>query len=171
MGAGAVHTRKERKNKMNLIGPDMVNRCILSNVRESVDALIELAESESNSSALLALVKKTVKDEFYNAALKITEQINNVVKKYNNRECVIAGVSPEVKADRDENGCLDTGRTVWIDMHRIGIRRIGETASYSLTIDNEDVPGSGISDKIAIRLINAISTFNIERNDKRAAHE
>lgn len=156
---------------MNLIGPDMVNRCILSNVRESVDALIELAESESNSSALLALVKKTVKDEFYNAALKITEQINKVVQQYNNRECVIAGVAPEVKADRDENGCLDTGRTVWIDMHRIGIRRIGETASYSLTIDNEEVPGSGISDKIAIRLIKAIETFKTERNDKRAAHE
>ena len=156
---------------MNLIGPDMVNRCILSNVRESVDALIELAESESNSSTLLALVKKTVKDEFYKAALKITEQINKVVQQYNNRECVIAGVSPEVKAARDENGCLDTGRTISMDIRRIGIRRIFDTTTYTLTIDGEDVPGTGIPDELAIRLFRAIDEFRTERNDKRAAHE
>lgn len=155
---------------MNLIGPDMVNRCILSNVRESVDALIELAESESNSSALLALVKKTVKDEFYKAALKITEQINRVVRKYNNRECVIAGVSPEVKAARDKNG-LDTGRTIWMDIRKIGIRRLFDTTTYTLTIDGEDVPGTGIPDELAIRLFRAIDEFRTERNDKRAAHE
>lgn len=156
---------------MNEIGPDVVKRCILSNVRESVDALIELAESESESSALLALVKKTVKEEFIKAAIKIAEQINNVVKKYNEREVVIAGVDSEVKAVRDKYGHLDIGKTVWIDIHRIGIRRIGETAAFQLTIDNENVPGTGIPDDLAMRLYKAIDAFRTARNDKKAAHE
>ena len=148
-----------------------MKRCILSNVRESVDALIELAESESESSALLALVKKTVKEEFIKAAIKIAEQINNVVKKYNEREVVIAGVDSEVKAVRDKYGHLDIGKTVWIDIHRIGIRRIGETAAFQLTIDNENVPGTGIPDDLAMRLYKAIDAFRTARNDKKAAHE
>lgn len=152
---------------MNEISPEVVNRCILSNVRESVDALIELAENESESSALLALVKKTVKDEFYKAALKITEQINKVVTMYNDRECVIAGVSQEVK----EGGDNSISMNIWMEVRKIGIRKIGETAAYQITIDDEDVPGTGIPDELAIRLFKAIESFRINRNDKRAAHE
>ena len=152
---------------MNEISPEVVNRCILSNVRESVDALIELAETESESSALLALVKKTVKDEFYKTALKITEQINKVVKMYNDRECVIAGVSPEVKKGGDNSISMN----IWMEVRKIGIRKIGETAAYQITIDNEDVPGTGIPDELAIRLFKAIESFRINRDDKRAAHE
>ena len=124
---------------MHEIGPDVVNRGFLSNVRESVDALIELAESKSESSALLALVKKTVKDEFYKAALKITEQINRMVQQYNNRECVIAGVSPEKKGSGDD--CMSMN--IFMEVRKIGMRKIGETAAYSLTIDDEEVPGTG----------------------------
>lgn len=156
---------------MNEIGPDIVSRCLLSNVSASVDALIELAESQSESSALLALVKKTVKDEFIQAAIKIAEQINNVVKKYNEREVVLAGVDSEVKEVRDKYGHLDIGKTVWIDIGKIGFRRIGETAAFQLTIDDENVPGTGIPDDLAMRLFKAIEAFRIERNDKRAAHE
>lgn len=153
------------------ISPDIVSRCLLSNVRESVNALTELAESESGSSALLNLVKKTLIEDFNKAAQKIAEQINELVRKYNNRECVIAGVSPDVKAVRDENGCMDTGRTIWMDIRRIGIRRVGETNSYALTIDDEDVPGTGLSDELAMRLFKAIDAFRTARNDKKAAHE
>lgn len=152
---------------MNEIGPDVVNRGFLSNVRESVDALIELAESQSESSALLALVKKTVKDEFYKAALKITEQINRMVQQYNNRECVIAGVSPEKKGSGDN--CMSMN--IFMEVRKIGMRKIGETAAYSLTIDDEEVPGTGIPDVLAIRLFRAIEAFRIKRNDKRASHE
>ena len=166
----AFVANKNWRSEMNEIGPDVVNRCILSNIRVSVDALIELAESKSNSSVLLALVKKTIKDEFYKVALKITEQINKVVQQYNNRECVIAGVSPEVKAARDKNG-LDTGRTIRMDIGKIGIRRLFDTTTYTLTIDGEDVPGTGIPDELAIRLFRAIDAFRTEHNDKRVAHE
>ena len=152
---------------MHEIGPDVVNRGFLSNVRESVDALIELAESQSESSALLALVKKTVKDEFYKAALKITEQINRMVQQYNNRECVIAGVSPEKKGSGDD--CMSMN--IFLEVRKIGMRKIGETAAYSLTIDDEEVPGTGIPDKLAIRLFRAIEAFRIKRNDKRVSHE
>ena len=158
---------------MNEIGPDVVHRAFLSlsNVRESVDALIELAESKSESSALLALVKKTVKDGFIKAAIEIAEQINNVVKKYNEREVVLAGVDSEVKAVRDKYGHLDIGKTVWIDIHRIGIRRIGETAAFQFTIDDENVPGTGIPDDLAMRLYKAIDSFRTARNDRKEAHE
>lgn len=156
---------------MNKIDSDIVSIWLLSKVRESVDALIELAEKESESSALLALVKNTIRDEFTKAALKIAEQMNNVVQAYNNRECIIAGVSPEVKASRDENGSMDIEESVWMDIQKIGIRRVGETTVYQLTIDNENVPCSGIPDELAIRLIRAIDAFRVARNDKRAAHE
>ena len=154
---------------MNEISPDIVSRCLLSNVRESVNALTELAESESRSSALLNLVKKTLIEDFNKAAQKIAEQLNELVRKYNNRECVIAGVGPEAKAEKDENGCI--GRTVWMDIKRIGIRRVGETNSYALTIDDEDVPGTGLSYALAMRLIMAIEAFRTARYDKKAAHE
>ena len=49
---------------MNKIGPDIVRRCLLSKVREAVDALLELAEKESESSTLLSLVKNTIREEF-----------------------------------------------------------------------------------------------------------
>lgn len=156
---------------MNEISPDIVSRCLLSNVRETVNALTELAESESGSSALLNLVKKTLIEDFNKTAQKIAEQINDLVRKYNNRECVIAGVVPEAKAAKDENGCINTGRTVWMDIKRIGISRVGETNSYALTIDDEDVPGTGLSYALAMRLIKAIEAFRTARNDKKAAHE
>lgn len=156
---------------MNEISPDIVNRCLLSNMRESVNAMTELAESKSVSSSLLNLVKKSIIEDFDKAAQKIAEQINDLVRKYNNRECVIAGVVPEVKAAKDENGCINTGRTVWMDIKRIGIRRVGETNSYALTIDDEDVPGTGLSYELAMRLIKAIEAFRTARNDKMAAHE
>ena len=156
---------------MNEISPDIVSRCLLSNVRESVNALTELAESESGSSALLNLVKKTLIEDFNKAAQKIAEQINELVRKYNNRECVIAGVSPDVKAVRDENRCMDTGKTIWMDIKRIGIKRVGETAVFQLTIDDENVSGTGMPDEIAIRLFRAIDAFRTARNDKKAAHE
>lgn len=154
---------------MNEISPDIVSRCLLSNMRESVNAMTELAESKSVSSSLLNLVKKSIIEDFDKAAQKIAEQINELVRKYNNRECVIAGVVPEVKAAKDENGYI--GRTVWIDIKRIGIRRVGETNSYALTIDDEDVPGTGLSYELAMRLIKAIEAFRTARNDKMAAHE
>ena len=156
---------------MNEIGTDIVNRCLLSNVREAVNALTELAEYESGNSALLNLVKKTVNEEFFNAARKIAEQMNDLVRKYNNRECVIAGVVPEVKATKDEKGCINIGRTVWMDTKRIGIRKVGETNSYALTIDDDDVPGTGLSYELAMRLIKAIEAFRTSRDDKTEAHE
>ena len=112
---------------MNKIGPDIVRRCLLSKVREAVDALLELAEKKSECSALLFLVKNTIIEEFQKAEAKIADEINRVVELYYNRECIIAGLSPEVKASRDENGKMDIGESVWMDIKKIGIRRVGET--------------------------------------------
>ena len=156
---------------MNKIGPDIVRRCLLSKVREAVDALLELAEKKSECSALLFLVKNTIIEEFQKAEAKIADEINRVVELYYNRECIIAGLSPEVKASRDENGKMDIGESVWMDIKKIGIRRVGETTVYQLTIDDENVPCSGIPDELAIRLFRAIDAFRATRNDKMAAHE
>ena len=156
---------------MNKIGPDIVRRCLLSKVRESVDALLELAEKNSECSALLFLVKNTIIEELQKAEAKIADEINKVVELYYNRECIIAGVSPEVKASHDENGSMDIGESVWMDIKKIGIRRVGETTAYQLTIDDENVPGTGMPDELAIRLFRAIDSFRSARNDNRAAHE
>ena len=76
-----------------------------------------------------------------------------------------------MKASRDENGNMDIGQSVWMDIKKIGIRRVGVTTVYQLTIDDENVPGSGIPDELAIRLFRAIDAFRASRNYKIAAHE
>ena len=116
-------------------------------------------------------MKNTIIEEFQKAEAKIADEINRVVEFYYNRECIIAGLSPEVKASRDENGKMDIGESVWMDIKKIGIRRVGETTVYQLTIDDENVPCSGIPDELAIRLFRAIDAFRATRNDKMAAHE
>lgn len=156
---------------MNQISDDMVSRCLLANLREAVDALFELAESETNRNSLLTLVQNTIKDEFQKAARKICEQINDLVRKYNDRECVTAGVSPEEKVQSDENLYLHTGSIMWMDIkkigiRKIGIRRIGNTAAYQLTIDDEEVPGTGMPDELAKRLYKAIVAFRNARLNK-----
>ena len=144
---------------MNQISDDMVSRCLLANLREAVDALFELSESETHSHTLLTLVENTIRDEFKKAARKICEQINDLVRKYNDRECVIAGVSPEEKVQPDENRSLHTGSAIWMDIKGIGIRRVGETAAFQLTIGDEEVPGTGMPDELATRLFKAIDAF------------
>ena len=154
---------------MNQISDDMVSRCLLANLREAVDALFELAESETHSHTLLTLVENTIKDEFQKAAKKICEQINNLVRKYNDRECVIAGVSPEEKVQPNENRSLIMGSTIWIDVNKIGIRRVDETAAFQLTIGDEEVPGTGMPDELATRLVKAIDAFRNAHKKKEKA--
>lgn len=156
---------------MNEINTDLVKRCFLTNVRESVDALIELAESEANGSSLLKLVKNSVQEEFDKAAKKISDQINTLIRQYNDRECIIAGLSPEEKAKPNEDGSITTGQVIWMDIRKIGFKRIGETSTWQMTIDDEDVPCTGIPDELAMRLFKAIDAFRTARNDRRAAHE
>lgn len=154
---------------MNQISDDMVSRCLLASLREAVDALFELAESESHSRTLLSLVQNTIRDEFQKAARKICEQINDLVRKYNERECVTAGVSPEEKAKPNENGSFDTGHTIWMNIKKIGIRRIGENVAFQLTIDDEAVPCTGMPEELAIRLFKAIDAFRNAREKKAKA--
>lgn len=154
---------------MNLISNDMVSRCLLAELQVTVNALIELAESESHNHTLLSLVKRAIKDEFYRASQGVTAKINDLVRKYNERECVTAGVSPEEKAKPNENGSFDTGHTIWMNIKKIGIRRIGENVAFQLTIDDEAVPCTGMPEELAIRLFKAIDAFRNAREKKEKA--
>ena len=154
---------------MNQISDDMVSRCLLANLREAVDALFELAESESHSRTLLSLVQNTIRDEFQKAARKICEQINDLVRKYNDRECMIAKVPSEIQVVRDKNGSMDISENIWMEIKKMGIRRIGETAAFTITIDDKEVPGTGMPDELATRLFKAIDAFRHAREKKEKA--
>ena len=154
---------------MNQISDDMVSRCLLANLREAVDALFELAESESHSRTLLSLVQNTIRDEFQKASRKICEQINDLVRKYNDRECMIAKVPSEIQVVRDKNGSMDISENIWMEIKKMGIRRIGETAAFTITIDDKEVPGTGMPDELATRLFKAIDAFRHAREKKEKA--
>ena len=142
-----------------------VNAAFLANLRNAVDALLEFANADNQYSKVLKLVEASVNTEFAKAEDKITTQVNGIIQKYNDRETIIAGVSTDEKPQPGPYNNITTGKSCWMDIRQIGIRRVPDAMAWQLTLNEEEVPGTGMPEDMAFRLDSAIQAF---RNKKLA---
>lgn len=90
---------------MQVVSGLEVYKAYLSDVRKSVDALIEFARNKCDvSSPLLQVVEGAVNKEFANLEMNLKDALNKVIASYNSREAIIAKVNLAEKPQR-RNRC------------------------------------------------------------------
>lgn len=145
---------------MQVVSGLEVYNAYLSDVKKSVDALIEFARAKSDtSSPLLRVVEESVNKEFANLETNLKDAINKVIASYNSREAIIAKVNPTVNPQRDKVGSLITGYGVPVDIHSFGIKRVENTKAWMLALDDEMIAGTGMDEETAIRIYRAIKAW------------
>lgn len=146
-----------------------VYKAYISDVRKSVDALIEFARTKCNvSSPLLQVVEGAVNMGFADLEIKLKNAFNKLIESYNSREAVIAKVCPTEKPERDKDGTLMTGHGVTVDVRSFGIKRVEDTKAWMLALNDEAVPCTGMDEETAMRIYRAVEAW---RDAKREAQK
>ena len=154
---------------MQVVSGLEVYNAYLSDIRKSVDALIEFASNKCDvSSPLLQVVEDAVNKEFANLEMNVKDAINKIIASYNSREAIIAKVNPAEKPQLDKDGSLITGHGVPVDIHSFGIKRVEDTKAWMLALDDEVIAGTGMDEETAMRIYRAIEAW---RDAKREAEK
>ena len=135
------------------------------NVNMAFDAMQELCR-DSVGQPLYRVVCERIDAEAMAFHKKIAENINVLIDRLNEARARLAGADVNVNAVEGERS-FSTGKGCPVEIHEIGISRIGKSDAWCLTLDNEVLDGTALKEADADRIMEAIFKWHDAKNAER----